>query len=215
MRVKLLSILFCFIAVFCYQNRLSAQLVEFGIGYTPSIFSGSEISSFDGGDVPTVNTVSSVENTLVLSGNMMVGIYYHLLHYGENMSLGAHYQATLFAGTMDGGYYDALMGGVDLPIMAEIRFGNIATESSTAPFGCQLGGGAMFTAGIISIDGHPLKLGMFKPAVSLGATYEDVGIQFLWHPGKYTILYDTNTGGIPRADFFKYHLTLFWYLGEL
>ena len=215
MRVKFYSILFTCIAFVCFRQQLSAQLIEFGIGYSPMIFSGSEISSFDGGDVPTVNSVSSVENTLVLTGNMMVGIYYHLLHFGENMSLGAHYQATIFAGAMDGGYYDALVGGIDLPVMAEFRMGNIATQDSGSPWGCQLAGGAMYTAGLMSIDESKLKFGIFKPAFSLGITHNDVGLQFLWHPGKYTILYDTNTGGIPRADFFKYHLTLFWYLGEL
>lgn len=198
----------------CTTRKASAQLVEFGIGYSPMVFSGSEISSFDGGDVPTVNSVSSVENTLVYAGNMMLGIYYHLLHVGTNMSLGAHYQATIFAGTMDGSYYDAYVGGIDLPIMAEFRLGNIATESSTALWGCQLGGGAMYTTGLMSIDGNMLKFGLLKPAFSFGVSNYDMGVQFLWHPSRYTILYPTNTGGIPRAEFFKYHLTLYWYIGE-
>lgn len=199
----------------CGIRTSRAQLAEFGLGYAPTLFNGTEISSFDGGDVPTYNSAISVENTLFHMANMMFGLYYHVLHVGMDFSVGAHYQAFTYLGTMDGGYYDAKTFGVDLPVFAEVRVGSLATEASTSSIGAALGVGYMYNAAIMIIDENKVKLGSFMPAISASISGRYAGVQLMFKPGKYQILYETNTGGIPRAEFIKYQLTYYWYLGEI
>lgn len=196
-------------------QHLRAQLTEFGLGFTPVLYSGTEFTTFDNGSGYDQLSSSSIENTPMITGNLMLGMYFHLLHLSEDFSLGAHYQSTFFVGTMDGSYYDAKMFGVDLPVFAELRFGNLATEGSNAHVGGSLGAGVLYTANTFLIDDEAVGFRTFMPCFSTSLSVRNTGLQLVLHPGRYRIMYGSNTGGIPRAEFFRYHLTYFWYLGEL
>ncbi len=207
------------IALICFGcfgiKHTQAQLTEFGLGFSPVLYSGTEFSTFDNGSGYEQLSSSSVENTPMITGHMMLGMYFHLLHLSEDFSLGAHYQITTFVGSMDGGYFDAKMIGVDLPVFAELRFGNLATEGSNSDVGGSLGAGALYTANTFLIDDEAVGFRTFMPCMSTSLSVRNVGIQLVLHPGRYQIMYGSNTGCIPRAEFFRYHITYYWYLGEL
>ncbi len=201
---------------FLMQHKYAdAQLAEFGIGISPAFLSGTRIESFDGGDQPTVNTVLEQEQTFVYTGNIMMGLYFPVVHFSSEFSVGANYEAIAFAGTMDGPYFDALLFGLDLPLWGEIRIGHMATIASFSNWGASAGAGIQYSLMSISLEEGATAYNDFIPSFNVGVTKKYTGgLRFAWHTGKFQTYYETNTGGIPRIELIKYHLTLYFYLGR-
>lgn len=208
MKNNLLLLFFC-ICFSGISNKLIAQPLEVGIGVSPLIYKTANINTYADFDGPTLNVASTGESEIFPMFNLNVGMYFSLLPNSNHFSPGILYQAITYVGVSRGSS-TRIAYGVDMPLMACLRFGYTASNTGNAKVGAGFGGGYMVS--LLGLDGESLygKRAALTPAFQGFLIFRDFGgIQFTSNIFGADINYESNTGPIPKSTITTYHLTFY------
>jgi|GEM_PF-1959677 len=204
-----------FLLCVCFGlKNVNGQSIELGIGYTPIVYEGIEIHSFDGGDSgPSTNYANTVYKGVMPTLNLNLGMYFSLLNKTPEFSTGFLYQWITYVGK-ENNISDRFVYGLDLPVFACVRFGYTANENSNSNIGASFGAGAMYSMMGLSGTSAYDSRGVFTPAFTAAAIIRDVGgIQISSRFKGYQTYYQTNTGDIPRIKYTTTHISIYANLG--
>ena len=208
MKNNLLLLFFC-ICFSGISNKLIAQPLEVGIGVSPLIYKTTNINTYTDFDGPTLNSADFHESEIIPMFNLNVGMYFSLLPKSDHFSPGILYQAITYVGVVSGSS-SRFAYGVDMPLMACLRFGYTASNTGNDKVGVGFGGGYMVS--LLGFDGKSLydKRAAFTPAFQGFLIFRDFGgFQFTSNLFGADINYESNTGPIPKSTITTYHLTFY------